>query len=135
MLDEKSISEEPWMRLMAKKIQAKFDKYWGECNLLISITAVLSVSKRMLLNILGLCVITYMSFIKNMWMLMQQLKLGNSWKIMHKKLVIPLVLFFATSKIKSGKIVLTGKLKYENYVKSVDTIHNVKSKLDTYLEE
>ena len=42
---------------MAKKIQAKFDKYWGECNLLISITVVLDLRNNMTLINFIFCVI------------------------------------------------------------------------------
>ena len=49
MLDEKSITEKPWIRLMAKKMQAKFDKYWSECNPFISIVVVLDSMNNMTL--------------------------------------------------------------------------------------
>ncbi|OMO98766.1 hypothetical protein COLO4_13714, partial [Corchorus olitorius] len=38
-----------WMKDIAEKMQLKFDKYWGECNLLISIAAVLDSRNKMVL--------------------------------------------------------------------------------------
>ncbi|MBA0643878.1 hypothetical protein Goklo_028130 [Gossypium klotzschianum] len=47
LLMEKYLSVELWMRQMADKMQIKFDKYWGECNLLISIGAILDPKNKM----------------------------------------------------------------------------------------
>ncbi|OMP08079.1 hypothetical protein COLO4_06793 [Corchorus olitorius] len=41
LIYDKCLSEMAWMKDMAEKMQLKFDKYWGECNLLISIAVVL----------------------------------------------------------------------------------------------
>ena len=49
MLDEKSQCEVPWMNDMTKKMQRKFDKYWGDCNLLISIASVLDLRNKITL--------------------------------------------------------------------------------------
>ena len=40
-----------------------------------------------------------------------------------------------SSGIGKGKVVITGRSKYEKYVRSVDIVQYVKSELDTYLEE
>ena len=40
-----------------------------------------------------------------------------------------------SSGIGKGKTIITKRSKYEKYVRSVDTVQHVKSKLDTYLEE
>lgn len=47
ILDEKSMSGSSYMMEMARKMKLKFDKYWGECNLLISIAAVLDPRNKM----------------------------------------------------------------------------------------
>ncbi|MBA0824838.1 hypothetical protein Goarm_021478 [Gossypium armourianum] len=39
---EKSLSEALWIRQIVDKMKRKFDQYWGECNLLISIAAILN---------------------------------------------------------------------------------------------
>lgn len=41
VLDERSCDEEEFIRNMVQKMKAKFDKYWGECNLLMAVGCVL----------------------------------------------------------------------------------------------
>ncbi|XP_027102074.1 zinc finger BED domain-containing protein RICESLEEPER 2-like [Coffea arabica] len=41
LLDSKVDDENSFVRSMVQKMKLKFDKYWGECNLLISIAAIL----------------------------------------------------------------------------------------------
>ncbi|XP_020599519.1 zinc finger BED domain-containing protein RICESLEEPER 3-like, partial [Phalaenopsis equestris] len=41
ILMEESFSEDEYMKNMATSMQIKFNKYWGECNLLMSIAAIL----------------------------------------------------------------------------------------------
>ncbi|XP_073300079.1 zinc finger BED domain-containing protein RICESLEEPER 2-like isoform X3 [Primulina huaijiensis] len=41
VLDEKSLDEEEFIRKMVQKMKSKFDKYWEECNLLMSIGSIL----------------------------------------------------------------------------------------------
>ncbi|XP_074556843.1 zinc finger BED domain-containing protein RICESLEEPER 1-like [Curcuma longa] len=47
LLDEASVDEESFMVEMANKMKAKFDKYWGDSDLLISITVVLDSRNKM----------------------------------------------------------------------------------------
>ncbi|KAI3692332.1 hypothetical protein L6452_32146 [Arctium lappa] len=46
-LDELILDESKYMRDMAAKMKKKFDKYWGTCNLLISIGVVLDPRYKM----------------------------------------------------------------------------------------
>ncbi|XP_073153391.1 zinc finger BED domain-containing protein RICESLEEPER 2-like isoform X2 [Henckelia pumila] len=41
VLDKRSCDEEEFIRKMVQKMKAKFDKYWGECNLLMAVGCVL----------------------------------------------------------------------------------------------
>ncbi|XP_031262366.1 zinc finger BED domain-containing protein RICESLEEPER 2-like [Pistacia vera] len=41
MLDSKSESKDDFVRVMVRRMKEKFDKYWGECNVLMSVAAVL----------------------------------------------------------------------------------------------
>ncbi|XP_071933869.1 zinc finger BED domain-containing protein RICESLEEPER 2-like [Coffea arabica] len=41
LLDSKVDDEDDFVRSMVQKMKLKFDKYWGECNLLMSIAAIL----------------------------------------------------------------------------------------------
>ncbi|XP_031277191.1 zinc finger BED domain-containing protein RICESLEEPER 2-like [Pistacia vera] len=47
MLDSKSESEDDFIRVMVRKMKHKFDKYWGECNVLMSVAAVLDPRLKM----------------------------------------------------------------------------------------
>ena len=47
LLDEKYNEEYGCMQSMVKKMKDKFDKYWGECNLLISMATVLDPRNKM----------------------------------------------------------------------------------------
>ncbi|XP_022737223.1 zinc finger BED domain-containing protein RICESLEEPER 2-like [Durio zibethinus] len=41
LLDKKMNDENEFVQAMVRKMKSKFDKYWGECNLLMSIAAIL----------------------------------------------------------------------------------------------
>ncbi|XP_031264837.1 zinc finger BED domain-containing protein RICESLEEPER 2-like [Pistacia vera] len=47
MLDNKSEHEDEFIRIMVRKMKQKFDKYWGECNLLMVVLAVLNPRLKM----------------------------------------------------------------------------------------
>ena len=47
LLDEKYMAENGFMHSMVKKMKVKFDKYWGDCNLLISAATVLDPRYKM----------------------------------------------------------------------------------------
>ncbi|XP_031272706.1 zinc finger BED domain-containing protein RICESLEEPER 2-like [Pistacia vera] len=47
ILDSKSESKDDFIRVMVRKIKQKFDKYWGECNVLMFVAAVLDPRLKM----------------------------------------------------------------------------------------
>lgn len=47
MLDKASTCGDLYMQAMPKKMKSKFDKYWGDCNLLIFIAAALDPRNKM----------------------------------------------------------------------------------------
>ena len=47
LIDEKAQSEVDWLSSMAKRMQWKFDKYWGGSNLLLSIASILDPRDKM----------------------------------------------------------------------------------------
>jgi hypothetical protein len=49
IIDKKSSHENECIRSMAYKMKIKFDKYWGECNLLMSVATILDQRCKMLL--------------------------------------------------------------------------------------
>ncbi|XP_039034843.1 zinc finger BED domain-containing protein RICESLEEPER 2-like [Hibiscus syriacus] len=144
LLMEKSLSNELWMRQMAGKIQIKFDKYWGEYNLLISIAAILD--PKMKLIDFSFCVIYSKDEAHRQIHIMR-----DSLYELYKEYVVEYAATNVgtsvendvqesgvsnvsnTSKTGKGKI-MTGRSKFERYIRSVKTVDDVKSELDTYLE-
>ncbi|MBA0646197.1 hypothetical protein Goklo_014179 [Gossypium klotzschianum] len=117
---EKSSSEELWMRKMANKMQRKFDKYWGECNLLISIATILDPMNNMkLIDFKYVDEYAATNVDTSMENDVQESGASNA---------------STTSRIGKGKV-MTERSKFERYIRSVDTVDNVKSELDIYLEE
>ncbi|XP_059436825.1 zinc finger BED domain-containing protein RICESLEEPER 2-like [Corylus avellana] len=49
VINKKSDDENEYIRSMAQKMKIKFDKYWGECNLLMLVAAILDLRCKMLL--------------------------------------------------------------------------------------
>ena len=149
MLDKKSQCEVPWMNDMAKKMQKKFDKYWGDCNLLISIAVVLDPRNKMTLIYFTFRVIYFekdvpfeISIVRDsLYELYKKYVDDNTIANVGISMQNDLSENVATNKgstssgIGKGKAGITGRSKYEKYVRSVDTVQHVKSELDTYLEE
>jgi hypothetical protein len=53
ILNLKCVDSNEYIRSMVSKMALKFDKYWGECNLLMSIAAVLDPRYKM--KLINLC--------------------------------------------------------------------------------
>ncbi|KAA8542651.1 hypothetical protein F0562_023850 [Nyssa sinensis] len=49
ILNEKSVDDNEFIRAMASMMKAKFDKYWSECNLLMTIAAILDPRYKMII--------------------------------------------------------------------------------------
>ena len=134
---------------MAKKMQRKFDKYWGDCNLLISIAAVLDPRNKITLIDFTFRVIyseenTHfeISIVReSLYKLYKEYVDDHTTTNVGIFMQNDLPKNVATNKgstssgIGKGKVVIIGRSKYEKYVRSVNTVQHVKSKLDTYLEE
>ena len=137
------------MNDMAKKMQRKFDKYWGDCNLLISIVAVLDPRNKMTLIDFTFRVIYSeedasfeISIVRDsLYELYKEYVDDHTAANVDISMQNDLSENVATNKgstssgIGKGKAVITGRSKYEKYVRSVDTVQHVKSELNTYLEE
>ncbi|KAK5812479.1 hypothetical protein PVK06_027909 [Gossypium arboreum] len=144
---EKSLSEEFWMRKMANKMQRKFDKYWGECNLLISIATILDS-----INNMKLIDFSFHVICSEEETLRQLCIVWNSLYELYKEYVDEYATTnvdtsmendvqesgasnaFTASRIGKGKV-MTERSKFERYIRSVGTVDNVMSELDIYLEE
>lgn len=142
LLDDKSDSEVPWLSLMAMKMKKKFDKYWGECKLLISIGAVLDPRFKMkLIEFAFGFIYSEEEAPKQINLVRNSLyDLYNEYLDEHKASIADISMqdvvqsSDATNKDPTPRL-LSGRLKYEKYIRSVYTVQNVKSELDTYLEE
>ncbi|XVF54113.1 hypothetical protein PTKIN_Ptkin05aG0154800 [Pterospermum kingtungense] len=131
---------------MAKKMQLKFDKYWGNCNLLISIAAVLDPKNKMTLIEFALRVIysenkapKQISVVHDSLYELYKLYVdeATAGKSTENNLEASDVINKGStaSMVEKGKVVETERSKFERYVRSVDTVLHAKSELDTYLEE
>lgn len=142
LLDDKSDSEVPWLSLMAMKMKKKFDKYWGERKLLISIGAVLDPRFKMkLIEFAFGFIYSEEEAPKQINLVRNSLyDLYNEYLDEHKASIADISMqdvvqsSDATNKDPTPRV-LSGRLKYEKYIRSVYTVQNVKSELDTYLEE
>ena len=121
---------------MAKKMQRKFDKYWGDCNLLISIAVVLDPRNKMTLIIFTVRVIYFeedahfeISIVRD-----SLYELYKKYVDDHTATTVGIFMQndlqenvaidkgSTSSRIGKGKTVITGRSKYDKYVRSVDTI-------------
>nr|KJB19003.1 hypothetical protein B456_003G080400 [Gossypium raimondii] len=125
LLMEKSLSEELWMRQIADKMKRKFDQYWGEFNFLISIAAILHPRNMMKLIYFNFRVIYF------------EEEAPRQIHIVHDSLYELYKAYvdeYATSNVGKRKV-MTGRSKFERYIRRVDIVKSFKSELDIYLEE
>ncbi|KAK3040488.1 hypothetical protein RJ639_028773 [Escallonia herrerae] len=139
-LNEKSREENSYMRAMAMKMKEKFDKYWGECNQLMAIAAVLDPRYKM----------TFIKFsFPKMYNEVESKKnielVSGSLLEVYKEYVLNHALH-CLSVTKEMNIVggssstttttykAKGKTKYDLYVRSMENVMPIKSDLETYLE-
>nr|GMD95269.1 zinc finger BED domain-containing protein RICESLEEPER 2-like [Ipomoea batatas] len=97
---------EPWIENMARRMQQKFDKYWGSSNLLISIAVVLDPRNKM----------TFIEF---------------AFPVIYSEHEATRQIAIKGK----GLVVQTGRAKFEKFVRNVDIVQHVKFELDTYLQE
>lgn len=140
LLDKKSQEEDDFIRVMTRRMKEKFEKYWGECNLLMAIASVLDPRGKMR--------IIHFSFTQ---MYSEQAARENITKV--REALFELygeyeVQYYSeqegneTSSFCSdiGNSIgqtskTTGWDEYTRYVKSVETCPTQRSDLDRYLED
>lgn len=47
VLDAQVNDEDPFIRAMVRRMKTKFDKYWGECNLILAVAVILDPRQKM----------------------------------------------------------------------------------------
>ncbi|XP_043813814.1 zinc finger BED domain-containing protein DAYSLEEPER-like [Manihot esculenta] len=132
------------MKVMVGKMKCKFDKYWGDCNLLISLAAILDPRNKMKLIEWSFPEI-YSEFDsdEHITTVMETLRmLYNEYVDAHKtKSIGSKISSGETQKegsscIISGKGKIRGRAQFYSYIRNVDcVIEQPKSELDVYLEE
>ncbi|KAG5549388.1 hypothetical protein RHGRI_014663 [Rhododendron griersonianum] len=127
---------------MAARMKAKFDKYWGECNLVMALGAALDPRYKLVL--IGFCFpeIYGDKLDQNIAKVRNSLyDLYDEYVVMHSQAYNEQLSQQSSTKVCSlssaslGKRVITGKSKYESFVRKADTIQLVNFDLDIYLEE
>ncbi|KAI3732098.1 hypothetical protein L1987_63295 [Smallanthus sonchifolius] len=149
-LDEVTLDEDDCMKGMANEMKKKFDKYWGSCNMLISIGVVMDPRYKMVLVNFSFKAI-YSKEKADEEIKLVQHNLEELFKEYVEAYKEPSVGSSRNANIGSGpsgkssgstfitsrfgKGIKTGSAKYDQHIRSVDCVESVKSELVTYLEE
>lgn len=143
VLNEKENHANEFIRVMIKKMKEKFDKYWGECNLLMAIGAILDPRFKMRLvdftfnkiykgteartNVMKVRDALYDLFFEYVEIDQARSRKGSSSTSKASTCTKD-----STSK---GKIVPSGLSMFDEYLNTVEDVAPLKSELDIYLEE
>ncbi|KAF5481453.1 hypothetical protein F2P56_002101 [Juglans regia] len=143
ILGKKSRDENEYMKSMVRKMTAKFDKYWGECNLLMAITAVLDPRFKMIL--IQFCfplIYQEPDASKNIDHVSQVLhELYDEYVHEYNSTLEAQIeqenarINVSSCSSSVGRNMQSGQSLFKSFVRSVDTVHPNKSELDNYLEE
>ncbi|KAK6149525.1 hypothetical protein DH2020_017050 [Rehmannia glutinosa] len=143
MLKNADVGSRSYMVEMVKKMQFKFDKYWGDCNLLISVAAVLDPRNKM--KLIEWCFREIYSpgdAIVHVTTIRETLRMLYNEYVEAHKANSEKDASGDTQKEKSSSmnnVNVKGKDKvraeFTSYIKQVDSIEQVKSELEVYLEE
>jgi hypothetical protein len=143
ILQLKCVDRHDYIRSMAGKMTQKFEKYWGECNLLISIAAVLDPRYKM--KLINFCFpliypdIEYPQHIQNVLVVQHELfevyvTAHNSVVLKHNAAELAAVVSQSVSTPCVSRV-STAQSMYRDHVRTTDVIRPLKSDLDIYLEE
>jgi hypothetical protein len=143
LLDTKSVSDDPFIRAMVSKMKVKFDKYWGDCNLLMAIAAILDPRCKM-----RAIEFTFPKMFPGNESSHNILKVKEALYELYQEYVD---MHYATCNERSGESRASSSSSANNasgvnpsssgwslfmqYVKEVETIQPQKSDLDIYLED
>ncbi|XP_042944767.1 zinc finger BED domain-containing protein RICESLEEPER 2-like [Carya illinoinensis] len=144
VLTTKSVDRNEYIQAMAKKMNEKFEKYWGECNLLMAIAAVLDPRYKMVL--IKFCFpLIYPKFeaSQNIDLVFKVLhELYDEYVQVHNSRAMGQTMqknINVSSSSSSTNIFArtmpSERSMFQSFVRSVDTFQPIKSDLDVYLEE
>ncbi|KAD4180001.1 hypothetical protein E3N88_28592 [Mikania micrantha] len=149
-LDEVASDEDDSMKCMAEEMKKKFDKYWGSCNLLISIASILDPRYKLeLLDFSFKAMYPKDKAVEEIELAKNCLReLFNEYVETYKE---PNVVSSGSENVGSGssgsgsgssfiasrfgKGIKTGSAKYDQHIRTIGCIESVKSELTTYLDE
>nr|GMC69067.1 zinc finger BED domain-containing protein RICESLEEPER 2-like [Ipomoea batatas] len=145
VLNENEFHPDELIRGMIVKMKTKFEKYWDDCNLLMSIGAILDPRYKMRLvdfafnqiynandahiNVMKVRDALYDLFYEYVESDNMKNRKG-SFSMPHGELSVT-----STCSTSKGKVVLSGLSLYDKYLDSVEDATPNKSELDIYLEE
>lgn len=141
LLDKEARGDNEYLKPVATKMKEKFDKYWSDCNLLISIAAVLDPRVKMK------CIdIIFKSLYSESEALVQSITVRENLNLLYQEYVDIHAsnkkkegIFGNTSSIESDSACITssltpGLMRLQRLIQD-DTVENAKSEIDIYLEE
>ncbi|XP_074337649.1 zinc finger BED domain-containing protein RICESLEEPER 2-like [Apium graveolens] len=138
-----SVNDSHYMREMALKMKDKFEKYWGECNLLMSIASVLDPRYKLQLAIFCFPKIYLTEYEANRNVEMVKRCLYELYEHYVKNLVGQKFggSNGSNNEASSSKVVSSGtnvtksRAEFDDWAQGFDQISPQKSELDVYLEE
>ncbi|XP_042950315.1 zinc finger BED domain-containing protein RICESLEEPER 2-like [Carya illinoinensis] len=144
VLTAKNVDRNEYIQAMTKKMNEKFEKYWGECNLLMAIAAVLDPRYKMVL--IKFCFpLIYPEFetSQNIDLVFKVLhELYDEYVQVHNSIAMGQTMqknINVSSLSRSTNIFArtmpSGQSMFQSFVRSVDTFQPIKLDLDVYLEE
>ncbi|KAG6519434.1 hypothetical protein ZIOFF_022928 [Zingiber officinale] len=147
ILDQQILIGSSFTKAMTIKMKTKFDKYWGQCNLVISIAAILDPRNKIKLIEFAFPIIYEHEVSANQIVLVKNslYELYNEYVTAHEEKKSNKNLngdsngdgFDPTSNANNekGKAIMTGRSKFDNFIRNIDTVQHAKSELDIYLDD
>ncbi|XP_059461777.1 zinc finger BED domain-containing protein RICESLEEPER 2-like [Corylus avellana] len=143
VLQKKSNDENEYISSMARKMRIKFDKYWGECNLLMSVGAILDPRcKMMLIKFCFPKIYKDDEAKENIKFVESKMKeIYAMYVNEHNANLVEHDVHKSSSHGASSRSVISEKSEggrdlFESFLRTTDSVQQpIKSDLDTYLEE
>lgn len=143
ILKLKCVDRHDNIRSMAGKMAQNFEKYWGECNLLMSIAAVLDPRYKM--KLINFCFpliypdFEYPRHIQNVLAILHELfevyVTAHNFAVLKHTVAEQAAVVSQSVSTPCVNRVSTARSMYQDHVRTTDVIWPLKSDLDIYLEE
>uniref|UniRef100_A0A803MY25 Transposase n=1 Tax=Chenopodium quinoa TaxID=63459 RepID=A0A803MY25_CHEQI len=148
-LESQVESDYDFMREMAQRMRVKFDKYWGNCNLLISVAAALDPRNKLKLIEWSFStlyledeLVTHTKYVRDTLYeiyleYVEAHSLNNSQKTAHESDEnYSAAVNVGPSNTGKNKIFQKGRKRFDSFIRSgYNTFESIKSEIDVYLEE